>query len=173
MRRGVKRDSGIINVALAYMVLASSVVATMLGWFMLTQTQQFEQRQRQQDDLSIMSTAHVLLYDINTSYNAAWLTAAPAQLAASLPHEVADDPSGTLVQVTSIKKPDAYTLTAVITATSPTDSSISVTKTITYRAAGAFMFQGTITNVNEVWVKRSTDDMLALYYIQNAQQVSH
>jgi len=175
MRDRLKEETGLITAALAYVVLATTVVSMMLSWFLLGQAQSYVAIQQDKNAAAVQESAARFLYAINTAYDSTWLTDSKNQLQTATAPLGNESAVGSTAVVTSLTSPNARTLVATITATSVQNASITLTKQITYRSAGAYAF-GSFDPSNAsrpTWAVLPSATTLGLYEMTNSTQVNH
>ena len=165
----LRNDDGLISVALAYVVLATTVVSVILSWFLLSQAQAYAAIQQDKNASAVQETSVRFLDAINTAYDSTWLTKSSTQLQAATAQYGDASAVGSTAAVTAFTAPDAKTFVATITATSTKNPSITLTKQVTYRAAGLYAFGSSdpANAARPTWTVQPSSPILGLYEIAN------
>lgn len=165
MTRHLRRDGGSIFSALVFILLATGLVASMVGFYLIRSSTDYVAAQSAQVKSAITQLSTKLLGQLNNDFPSDWLTDSSSELA-----------SATLDLSTSVSSSASATVTyfainsqtgvvsADVSGQSGTDLNVKLSATVQFVPSGAGVFMGIDSNERPTWVYSNANlDSLALW----------
>ena len=163
--RRLRADHGSLINTLVFVIVATGLIATMLGFYLMRSTNDYTTARQAEVKSAISQLATNLLGRVNTDFPADWMLLSSSDLkAASASMGEKPEMQANAHLAYFYQQPTNGVITADIIGESTTPGRVRVTATLKIVPTGAAVFKGVDTNGRPTWIYSNENiDALALY----------